>query len=152
MIGRHLTQELETHFPLQVEYVLRDPLLFGDCRNAISATNQTRIYEDLIDYDSVFYLFQEVSVSNDFNIGLIIKYFNIFQILIEYKKYHGLLDIVLFNDALDHLIRIHRMLRMERGHVMLIGSSGNGKKSLSKLAAFTSGNMTSQLVIFFNNY
>lgn len=47
---------------------------------------------------------------------------------------------VLFNDALDHLIRIHRMLRMNRGHVLLIGSSGNGKKSLSKLAAFTSGN------------
>jgi len=52
---------------------------------------------------------------------------------------------VLFNDALDHLIRIHRMLRMDRGHVLLIGSSGNGKKSLSKLAAFTSGNITSQI-------
>ncbi|XP_029347339.1 dynein heavy chain 10, axonemal-like [Acyrthosiphon pisum] len=119
MIERHLTQELESYFPSQVEYVLRDPLLFGDCRNAISANNQIRIYEDLIDYDSVFYLFQEI--------------------LLEYKKYHGLLDMVLFNDALDHLIRIHRMLRMDRGHVLLIGSNGNGKKSLSKLAAFTSG-------------
>lgn len=57
----------------------------------------------------------------------------------EYKKHHGLFDMVLFNDALDHLIRIHRVLRMDRGHVLLIGSSGNGKKSLSKLAAFTSG-------------
>lgn len=55
---------------------------------------------------------------------------------------------VLFDDALDHLIRIHRMLRMDRGHVLLIGSDGNGKKSLSKLAAFTSGNITSQLAIF----
>lgn len=59
----------------------------------------------------------------------------------EYKKCHGSLDMVLFNDALDHLIRIHRTLRMDRGHVLLIGSSGNGKKSLSKLAAFTSGNI-----------
>lgn len=33
------------------------------------------------------------------------------------------------------------MLRMDRGHVLLIGSNGNGKKSLSKLAAFTSGNV-----------
>lgn len=49
---------------------------------------------------------------------------------------------VLFNEALDHLIRIHRMLRMDRGHVLLLGSNGNGKKSLSKLAAFTSGNST----------
>lgn len=55
---------------------------------------------------------------------------------------------ILFNDALDHLIRIYRMLRMDRGHVLLIGSSGNGKKSLSKLAAFTSGNITLELVIF----
>lgn len=53
---------------------------------------------------------------------------------------------VLFNDALDHLIRIHRKLRMDRGHVLLIGSSGNGKKCLSKLAAFTSGNIILSLV------
>lgn len=58
----------------------------------------------------------------------------------EYKKCYGFLDMVLFNDALDHLIRIHRMLRIDRGHVLLLGSNGNGKKSLSKLAAFTSGN------------
>lgn len=61
MIERHLTQELENYFPTQMEYVLRDPLLFGDCRNAINANDKIRIYEDLVDYDSVFYLFQEVS-------------------------------------------------------------------------------------------
>jgi len=66
MIERHLTQELESYFPSQMEYVLRDPILFGDCRNAINANNQIRVYEDLIDYDSVFYLFQEVSTSNNF--------------------------------------------------------------------------------------
>lgn len=60
----------------------------------------------------------------------------------EYKKHYGFFDMVLFNDALDHLIRIHRMLRMDRGHVLLLGSNGNGKKSLSKLAAFTSGDFT----------
>lgn len=65
MIEQYLTQELESYFPSQVEYVLRDPLLFGDCRNAISVNNQIRIYEDLIDYDSVFYLFQEVIISNN---------------------------------------------------------------------------------------
>ncbi|VVC32081.1 Dynein heavy chain, domain-2,Dynein heavy chain domain,Dynein heavy chain, domain-1,Dynein heavy chain, P- [Cinara cedri] len=119
LIERHLIQEVQSYFPLQVDYVLRDPLLFGDCRNAIKANDQIRIYEDLIDYDSVFYLFQEI--------------------LLEYKKYHGVLDMVLFNEALDHLVRIHRMLRMSRGHVLLIGMNGNGKKSLSKLAAFTSG-------------
>lgn len=63
MIEHHLTRELQLNFPLQIKYVLRDPLLFGDCRNAICPNKQTRIYEDLIDYDSVFYLFQEVSIN-----------------------------------------------------------------------------------------
>lgn len=57
---------------------------------------------------------------------------------------------VLFNHALDHLIRIHRTLRIERGHVLLIGSSGNGKKSLSKLAAFTSGNAKYSIICIVN--
>lgn len=73
MIERYLTQELQTYFPAQVEYVLRDPLLFGDCRNAINANNQKRIYEDLIDYDSVFYLFQEVSIRIVVQKGLMTK-------------------------------------------------------------------------------
>lgn len=67
MIEHHLTKELQMCFPEQVEYILRDPLLFGDCRNAVSANDQTRIYEDLIDYDSVFYLFQEVSIKKRLN-------------------------------------------------------------------------------------
>lgn len=63
MMELHLTQQLNLYFPKQAEYVLRDPLLFGDCRNAINTNDQMRIYEDLIDYDSVFYLFQEVSIN-----------------------------------------------------------------------------------------
>lgn len=62
LIEQHLTQELQQNFPEQEKYVLRDPILFGDCRNAINANNEIRIYEDLIDYDSVFYLFQEVRI------------------------------------------------------------------------------------------
>lgn len=71
MIERHITQELKLYFPMQIEYVLRDPLLFGDCRNAINANNQKRIYEDLIDYDSAFYLFQEVSIINNFQFSIL---------------------------------------------------------------------------------
>lgn len=40
------------------EYVLRDPILFGDYRNALN--NDNRYYEDLLDYDAIYYLFQEV--------------------------------------------------------------------------------------------
>ncbi|KOB71862.1 putative Ciliary dynein heavy chain, partial [Operophtera brumata] len=40
------------------EYVLRDPLLFSDYRNALDE-EEVRYYEDLLDYEAVFFLFQE---------------------------------------------------------------------------------------------
>lgn len=42
------------------EYVLRDPMLFGDYRNALDE-EEIRYYEDLLDYEAVYFLFQEVS-------------------------------------------------------------------------------------------
>lgn len=48
---------------------------------------------------------------------------------------------VLFNMALEHLTRIHRVLKMDTGHIMLIGAGGSGKALMTKLAAFTAGAM-----------
>lgn len=47
------------------------------------------------------------------------------------------MSLVLFEDCLEHLTRVHRTLRMNRGHMLLIGVGGSGKKSITKLAAFT---------------
>lgn len=38
---------------------MRDPLLYGDYRNAANE-DEPRFYEDLLDYEAVFYLFQEI--------------------------------------------------------------------------------------------
>lgn len=54
---------------------------------------------------------------------------------------------VLFNDALEHLTRVHRALRMHRGHVMVIGIGGSGKKSVIKLASFAAGYQLFQIVL-----
>jgi dynein heavy chain len=56
-----IKRSLERNFPEDLEYILRDPLLFGDYRNAMNE-KEPRVYEDLLDYDAVYYLFQEVDL------------------------------------------------------------------------------------------
>ncbi|XP_058811885.1 dynein axonemal heavy chain 10 isoform X1 [Topomyia yanbarensis] len=98
------------------DFVLRDPLLFGDYRNAVNLA-ETRYYEDLLDYEAIYFLFQEI--------------------LLEYNEQKSKMNLVLFEDCLEHLTRVHRALRMDRGHVMLVGVGGSGKQCIAKLAAFT---------------
>ncbi|KAF2892470.1 hypothetical protein ILUMI_13689 [Ignelater luminosus] len=101
-----------------LEYVMRDPLLYGDYRNAANE-EEVRYYEDLLDYEAIYFLFQEI--------------------LDEYNERNEKMNIVLFDDALEHLTRIHRGLRLLKGHVMIVGVGGSGKGSLTRLAAFTAG-------------
>lgn len=43
--------------------------------------------------------------------------------------------LVLFNDVLDHVLRIDRVFRQVQGHMLLIGISGSGKVSIEQTAA-----------------
>ena len=54
----------------------------------------------------------------------------------EYNEKYTPMNLVLFDDALDHLTRVHRVLRMSQGHNLLVGVGGSGKQSICKLAAF----------------
>lgn len=99
-----------------VDYVMRDPILFGDYRNALNE-DDPRLYEDLLDYQAIYFLFREI--------------------IEEYVERRGKINVVLFDDALEHLTRVQRGLRLERGHVMLVGVGGSGKTSLTRIAAFT---------------
>ncbi|CAF4829118.1 unnamed protein product [Rotaria sp. Silwood1] len=97
-------------------YLFRKPILFADYRTILQ-DDEPKIYEDLQDYHAIKSIFDEI--------------------ILEYKDKYGYIDIVLFNDALEHLTRIYRVLRLDRGHLLLIGTGGSGKKLLAKIATFT---------------
>lgn len=75
------------------QFIMRDPLLFGDFRHGV-VDEEERIYEDLLDFTAVMHLFREI--------------------LDEYNDRNSKLDLVLFDDCLDHLTRVHRTLRMHK--------------------------------------
>ena len=47
--------------------------------------------------------------------------------------------LILFNDVLDHVLRIDRVFRQPQGHLILIGVSGSGKTTLSRFVAWMNG-------------
>ncbi|KAM9964742.1 hypothetical protein ACTFIW_004524 [Dictyostelium discoideum] len=47
--------------------------------------------------------------------------------------------LVLFNEVLDHILRIDRVFRQPQGHALLIGVSGGGKSVLSRFVAWMNG-------------
>lgn len=67
--------------------------------------------------------------------------------LMEYNESNAMMDLVLFEQAAEHIARISRIVANPSGNAMLIGVGGSGKQSLSKLAAFISGYEVRQLQV-----
>ncbi|XP_069880965.1 dynein axonemal heavy chain 10 isoform X1 [Dipodomys merriami] len=118
LVQQHIRTLVAQHFPDDLESVMRDPILFGDFRMALHE-EEARVYEDIQDYEAAKALFQEI--------------------LEEYNESNTKMNLVLFDDALEHLTRVHRIIRMDRGHALLVGVGGSGKQSLARLAAYTAG-------------
>jgi len=57
------------------------------------------------------------------------------------------LNLVLFTDALLHLMRTSRLMAMARGSGLLLGVGGSGKQSLARLAAYINGATTFQITV-----
>ena len=59
--------------------------------------------------------------------------------LSEYNESNPVMDLVLFNQALEHVSRISRIIDLPRGNAMLVGVGGSGKQSLARLSSYICG-------------
>lgn len=99
--------------------VMAEPLLFGDFLD-INEKMPMRLYQDMKEFESVRKVIEE-------------------QLLLYNDTMEKPMNLVMFDAAIEHLCRVHRIIRMDRGHALLVGVGGSGKQSLTRLASFLAG-------------
>eukprot|EP00736_Rhodelphis_marinus_P009344 Rmarinus@m.3249 len=112
---------VQENYAEHADDVLADPITYGDYKVLAEdgGDDMPRLYEDMGDYSVIKNVCQEL--------------------LEQYNASNKVMNLVLFDDALEHLTRIHRVLRMERGNLLLVGVGGSGKQSLTRLASYMAG-------------
>ena len=65
--------------------------------------------------------------------------------LAEYNESMVAMELVLFDQAMEHVCRIARIITNPSGNAMLIGVGGSGKQSLARLASYICGYEVTQL-------
>ncbi|ALC49870.1 Dhc16F [Drosophila busckii] len=104
------------HFKRDVVKPEEPAILFGDFMVFGKPKNE-RIYDEIKDHSKL------ESVLNDY-----IADFNSMAVGKQMK-------LILFQDAMEHTVRLARLLRSDRGNGLLVGVAGMGKQSLTRLAA-----------------
>ncbi|KAG4103981.1 dynein heavy chain and region D6 of dynein motor-domain-containing protein [Neocallimastix lanati (nom. inval.)] len=122
-------EKMVNHFSYTLKQVCTDKVIpiFGDFMS--EGSGDTLVYEEISDAEKLKNFMEERL--QDYNI----------------EPGYIPLDIVLFRDAIEHICRIVRVLRLQCGNVLLIGVGGSGRQSLTRLAAYIVENETFQIKI-----
>jgi dynein heavy chain, axonemal len=67
----------------------------------------------------------------------------------EYNKVPGTvrMNLIMFKEAILHLMRIVRVITQPKGHMLVVGMGGSGRQSLCRLAAFLCEQITYQIEV-----
>ena len=153
----------------EAERVFVDKLVSNEDKAWVSKTmtalvkdNFDDAYDDLLDNGLFFADFQREPIYDDEGIcidenpkfyepipdlpKLVEKVYTKMQEFNESSKILKL-DLVMFKDAMAHMLRISRIIGMPRGSALLVGVGGSGKQSLTRLASFIAGNFTFQITL-----
>jgi len=117
-----IPEALKKDFSESAEHAMTNPILFGDFLTldpGMDMIDQWRLYEDVGDFDHIKPQWV--------------------KILDVYNEENPPMELVMFKNALYHIVTISRIFRMPRGNSLMIGVGGSGKTSTCKLAAFSSG-------------
>ncbi|KAL7743998.1 hypothetical protein ACLKA6_001232 [Drosophila palustris] len=104
------------HFNRDVVQPGEPDVLFGDFMIFGKPKNE-RIYDEIRDHSKL------ESVLNDYIVD-----YNSMAVGKQMK-------LILFQDAMEHTVRLARLLRSDRGNGLLVGVAGMGKQSLTRLAS-----------------
>jgi dynein heavy chain len=108
-------------FSIQIEPTtfVQKPIIFGDFMK-VGAPKNERLYEEITDMNKMRNILQDYQ--EDYN-------------LTNNKNTR----LVFFMDAIEHIARIGRIIRQDRGNALLVGVGGTGKQSLTRLASHMCG-------------
>jgi len=72
------------------------------------------------------------------------------QKLAEYNETVATMNLVLFDQAMEHICRICRIIDLPVGNALLVGVGGSGKQSLAKLSSFILGYDVIRIIVTTN--